>query len=115
MRGLINKMPSDIRTKKIEKNIILYDRFGKYVAYAKITVPELTQKAIDQLKKYYLSVPSKFDCSRAIPITPRQLEAMTRRKKCISRKNCKRGIVQRLKPLGHYEYPGKNEKRRIDL
>jgi replicative DNA helicase Mcm len=75
---MVNKMTSDIRTEELEKNIIPYDLFRKYVAYAKRIVPELTNEAMDQLKKYYLSVRSKYNSSKAIPITPRQLEAMVR-------------------------------------
>ncbi len=75
---LVNNMPLDTNTEELEKSIISYELFRKYIAYAKRIVPELTKESMDQLKKYYLNVRSKYNTSQTIPITPRQLEAMIR-------------------------------------
>jgi len=57
--------------------------FRKYVAYAKQKVkPELTEEAIDEIKKFYVNlrnVPTVSESLlRPIPITARQLEALVR-------------------------------------
>tara|TARA_Y100000310_G_scaffold328062_1_gene395478 strand:- start:19793 stop:21928 length:2136 start_codon:yes stop_codon:yes gene_type:complete len=59
------------------------DLFRKYVAYAKQRVkPELTQEAIDALKKFYVELRNKPVASdaavRPIPISARQLTALIR-------------------------------------
>lgn len=50
----------------------------KYIAYAKMKCfPVLTDSAIDELKKYYLSM-RKNSTTKSVPITARQLEALIR-------------------------------------
>ena len=50
----------------------------KYIAFSKMKFfPVLTDSAIDELKKYYLTM-RKNSTSKSIPITPRQLEALVR-------------------------------------
>lgn len=58
--------------------VIETQELRKYIAYAKLNCfPVLTDSAIDELKKYYLSM-RKNSTSKTIPITPRQLEALIR-------------------------------------
>jgi len=55
----------------------------KYIAYVKRNInPVLTDEALDEIKRYYLEMRSKSNsedaASRAVPISPRQLEALVR-------------------------------------
>ena len=57
--------------------------FKKYIAYAKQRIfPTLTEEAIGEIKKYYVDLRNKNVSeerrSRAIPISPRQIEALER-------------------------------------
>jgi replicative DNA helicase Mcm len=64
-----------------EATVIDTDLFKKYVAYAKQKVrPKLSDEAIEEIKSYYLKMRSKGGREEggAIPISPRQLEAIVR-------------------------------------
>lgn len=51
----------------------------KYVAYVRQNVfPELTDSAIEELKRYYLQMRSGAGTSKSVPITARQLEGLVR-------------------------------------
>ncbi len=59
------------------------DLFRKYIAYAKQHIkPELTEKAIEEIKKFYVELRNQptvsNDLVKPIPITARQLEALIR-------------------------------------
>ncbi len=66
---------------KVEETVIDEDLFKKYMAYAKQRIkPQLTDEALDEIKSYYLKMRSKGkgEEGSAIPISPRQLEAIIR-------------------------------------
>ena len=71
------------RGKDEVKQIIEPELFKKYLAYAKKNVkPDLTDAAIDTIKKFYIDLRNKptisDDLVKPIPITARQLEALIR-------------------------------------
>jgi replicative DNA helicase Mcm len=51
---------------------------AKYILYAKRVTPVMTDEAMALLKEYYLCVRMSSNDGRAVPITPRQLEALVR-------------------------------------
>jgi len=67
----------DFEVQEIDTNLL-----KKYVAYAKQKIrPQLTDSALEEIKKYYVEMRNKDSdesSSRAIPISPRQLEALVR-------------------------------------
>jgi replicative DNA helicase Mcm len=80
MAEFILKSHQDINTREPDVDTQL---FKKYVSYAKQRVfPTLTDGAIDEIKKYYVTLRNKNSGeerrTRAIPISPRQLEALER-------------------------------------
>jgi replicative DNA helicase Mcm len=67
----------------VSKKAIEPELFKKYVAYSKQRIfPELTDKAIDEIKKFYVELRNMPTVSenlvKPIPITARQLEALIR-------------------------------------
>ncbi len=90
---------------KVEETVIDEDLFKKYMAYAKQRIkPKLTDEALDEIKSYYLKMRSKGkgEEGSAIPISPRQLEAIIRLSEAaakirlsnrVTRKDAKRAIA----------------------
>ena len=69
------------RGQKAEKDETLTDTelIRKYIAYAKQNShPELTDEALDEIKKYYVQMRNQGGESSAVPISARQLEALVR-------------------------------------
>ena len=69
--------------KAIEKQPVPIDLLRKFIAYAKQKIsPELTDKAIEEIKKFYVQLRNTpvltEDIVKPIPITARQLEALVR-------------------------------------
>ena len=80
MAEFILKSHQDMQTSEPDVDTQL---FKKYVSYAKQKVfPTLTDEAIGEIKKYYVTLRNKNAGeerrTRAIPISPRQLEALER-------------------------------------
>jgi replicative DNA helicase Mcm len=65
-----------------KRSVIAPDFLRRYIAYAKRLRPELTNAAAKTLKDYYVNLRNKKSMAedevRAIPISPRQLEALIR-------------------------------------
>ena len=69
-------------TEQFSKKLIEPALFRKFVAYAKRNKPELTDKAVEEIKRFYVELRNKpvlsSESVRPIPISARQLEALIR-------------------------------------
>ncbi|MEM0231073.1 MAG: minichromosome maintenance protein MCM [Candidatus Woesearchaeota archaeon] len=92
----IKDMPDKKRDEKMAKHILQLHQnpdmlveeiptefIRKYIAYAKQKIfPKLTDQAVDEIESYYVELrstaSSSEEAARAIPISPRQLEAIVR-------------------------------------
>ncbi len=91
----LRDIPDKIKDEKIATHVLLEhkkqgedmliprDLFRKYIAYAKQRIkPELTDEAVDELKKFYVELRnrpvSSESAMRPIPISARQLQALIR-------------------------------------
>jgi len=91
----LRDIPDKIKDEKIATHVLLEhkkqgedmliprDLFRKYIAYAKQRiVPELTDEAVDELRKFYVELRnrpvSSESAMRPIPISARQLQALIR-------------------------------------
>ena len=52
--------------------------FKRYVSYAKRIIPKLSDEAMKEIENEYLQTRKQYEKTGAVPITPRQLEAMVR-------------------------------------
>jgi replicative DNA helicase Mcm len=90
-----------------EKQVIDPKLLRKYIAYAKQKVfPELTDKAVDEIKKFYVELRNSGtseDVVKSIPISARQLEAMIRLAEASAKARLSKKITE------------KDSKRAIDL
>lgn len=81
MAGFILNLHRGQKAKKKE-NILGTEFLQKYIAYAKQHIfPELTDDALDEIKRYYVKMRSQGDGQggvSAVPISARQLEALVR-------------------------------------
>ena len=79
MADFILKLHQNILEQEVD---ISTDFIKKYISYAKVKIfPKLTPPALNEIKRYYVQMRNKIEGDsgiRAIPISPRQLEALIR-------------------------------------
>lgn len=67
------------KLEKKDDTLLETDFIRKYIAYAKQhSSPELTDEALDEIKKYYVQMRNQGENTAAVPISARQLEALVR-------------------------------------
>ena len=69
------------KTPDVEEPEINTDILRKYISYAKRVHPTLTDSAMEEMKRYYVTIRNKVqgeEGQRNVPITARQLEALVR-------------------------------------
>ena len=96
---------------KIQKTEIDTDLIRNYISYARQKInPELTDEAIEEIKRYYIEMRSKGTTEdgkiTSIPISPRQLEALVRLAESAARTRLSKKVTkkdaQRSISLVHY-------------
>ncbi|MEM2956293.1 MAG: minichromosome maintenance protein MCM [Candidatus Pacearchaeota archaeon] len=91
---LMGRRQDFVSKRAIEPNLL-----KKYVAYAKQKIfPELTDKAMDEIKKFYVELRNRptlsEDLVKPIPITARQLEAMIRLSEAVARARLSKKVTR---------------------
>ncbi len=74
---ILNLHRGKLETK--DETLLETEFIRKYIAYARQHVaPELTDAALDEIKKYYVQMRNQGENTAAVPISARQLEALVR-------------------------------------